>query len=56
MTINDFKSIEGDRQVGIRTLPVVFGETNAALIAALYFSSTPKRSRNDALVRNSLLT
>ena len=34
MTINDFKSIEGDRQVGIRTLPVVFGETNAAKIAA----------------------
>ena len=35
MTINDFKSIEGDRQVGIRTLPVVFGETNAATIAAV---------------------
>jgi chlorophyll synthase len=35
MTINDFKSIEGDRQVGIRTLPAVFGETRAALIAAV---------------------
>jgi len=35
MTINDFKSIEGDRQAGIRTLPAVFGETNAALIASL---------------------
>jgi len=35
MTINDFKSMEGDRQVGIRTLPVVFGETNAAKIAAV---------------------
>jgi len=35
MTINDFKSIEGDRQVGIRTLPVVFGETNAAIVAAV---------------------
>jgi chlorophyll/bacteriochlorophyll a synthase len=35
MTINDFKSMEGDRQVGIRTLPVVFGETNAARLAAL---------------------
>ncbi|NTW69971.1 MAG: chlorophyll synthase ChlG [Chlorobiaceae bacterium] len=35
MTINDFKSIEGDRQVGIRTLPVVFGEKKAALIAAI---------------------
>lgn len=35
MTINDFKSIEGDRQVGIRTLPAVFGEHKAALIAAI---------------------
>lgn len=35
MTINDFKSVDGDRQVGIRTLPAVFGETNAALIAAV---------------------
>ena len=39
MTINDFKSIEGDRQVGIRTLPVVFGETNAALIAAILINT-----------------
>ncbi|ACF11674.1 bacteriochlorophyll/chlorophyll synthetase [Chlorobaculum parvum NCIB 8327] len=35
MTINDFKSIEGDRQVGIHTLPAVFGERKAALIAAI---------------------
>lgn len=35
MTINDFKSVEGDRQIGVRTLPVVFGETNAAIIAAV---------------------
>lgn len=35
MTINDFKSIEGDRQNTIRTLPVVFGERKAALIAAV---------------------
>ncbi|MCS6988523.1 MAG: chlorophyll synthase ChlG [Chloroherpetonaceae bacterium] len=34
MTVNDFKSIEGDQRVGIRTLPVAFGERNAALIAA----------------------
>ena len=39
MTINDFKSIEGDRQVGIRTLPVVFGETNAARIAAVLINT-----------------
>lgn len=35
MTINDFKSIEGDRQVGIHTLPAVFGERKAALIASV---------------------
>ncbi len=35
MTINDFKSIEGDRQVGIHTLPAVFGERKAAIIAAV---------------------
>ncbi|MFZ4801041.1 MAG: chlorophyll synthase ChlG [Chlorobium sp.] len=39
MTINDFKSIEGDRQVGIRTLPVVFGETRAAIIAAVLINA-----------------
>ncbi len=35
MTINDFKSIEGDRQVGINTLPAVFGERKAAIIASV---------------------
>lgn len=35
MTVNDFKSIEGDVRVGIRTLPVAFGERKAALLAAL---------------------
>jgi len=39
MTINDFKSIEGDRQIGIRTLPVVFGERNAAIIAAVLINA-----------------
>jgi chlorophyll synthase len=39
MTINDFKSIEGDRQIGIRTLPVVFGESNAAIIAAVLINT-----------------
>ncbi len=39
MTINDFKSIEGDRQVGIRTLPVAFGETKAAKIAAVLINA-----------------
>jgi len=35
MTVNDFKSTEGDVRVGIRTLPVAFGERKAAIIAAL---------------------
>jgi len=39
MTINDFKSIEGDRQVGIRTLPAVFGEQKAALIASVLINT-----------------
>lgn len=34
MTVNDFKSIEGDQRVGINTLPVVYGERQAAMIAA----------------------
>jgi chlorophyll synthase len=33
--VNDFKSIEGDRQLGLKSLPVVFGVTNAALICVL---------------------
>jgi chlorophyll synthase len=35
MTINDFKSIEGDRQMGIRTIPVQLGPWGAAWIAVL---------------------
>ena len=31
MTVNDFNSIEGDRTSGIRTLPVMLGERNAAV-------------------------
>ena len=30
--INDFKSVEGDRQLGLKSLPVMFGVTNAARI------------------------
>ena len=33
MTLNDFKAIEGDRQMGIRSLPVVKGPVVAAKIA-----------------------
>ena len=33
MTLNDFKSVEGDRQMGIASLPVQLGVTNAARTA-----------------------
>ncbi|WP_448579693.1 chlorophyll synthase ChlG [Thermaurantiacus sp.] len=35
MTLNDFKAIEGDRQMGIRSLPAVLGPDRAARIACL---------------------
>ena len=34
MTLNDFKSITGDRQMGIRSLPVMLGATRAAQVAS----------------------
>jgi chlorophyll/bacteriochlorophyll a synthase len=33
MTLNDFKAVEGDRQMGIRSLPVQLGEARAAWLA-----------------------
>ena len=33
MTLNDFKAIEGDIAIGIRTLPVQLGATKAARLA-----------------------
>ena len=33
MTLNDFKSVVGDRKMGIRSLPVQLGETRAAITA-----------------------
>lgn len=35
MTINDFKALDGDRLAGVRTLPAVFGETRAAVLASI---------------------
>jgi chlorophyll/bacteriochlorophyll a synthase len=35
MTINDFKSIDGDRLMGIRTIPVQYGEQGAAWLAII---------------------
>ncbi len=33
MTLNDFKAVVGDRATGLRSLPVILGERNAALMA-----------------------
>jgi chlorophyll/bacteriochlorophyll a synthase len=35
MTLNDFKAIEGDRQLGVRSLPVQLGATRAATLACV---------------------
>ena len=35
MTLNDFKSISGDKQMGVRTIPVQIGAHNAARLASL---------------------
>jgi chlorophyll/bacteriochlorophyll a synthase len=35
MTLNDFKAIEGDRRMGVRSLPVRLGVTGAARVACL---------------------
>jgi chlorophyll synthase len=32
--VNDFKSVEGDRELGLKSLPVIFGVQKAALISA----------------------
>jgi chlorophyll synthase len=35
MTLNDFKSVEGDKRMGINSLPVLLGVGNAARFACL---------------------
>ncbi len=35
MTLNDFKAIEGDQHMGVRSLPVQLGATNAARLACV---------------------
>ncbi|MEO0635894.1 MAG: chlorophyll synthase ChlG [Pseudomonadota bacterium] len=35
LTLNDFKAMEGDREMGVATLPLQLGARNAALLAAL---------------------
>lgn len=35
MTLNDFKAIDGDRRMGVGSLPVKLGETTAAYVASI---------------------
>ena len=41
MTLNDFKAIEGDRRIGIRSLPVQLGPESAAIVAC-WFMGVPQ--------------
>jgi chlorophyll synthase len=38
MTLNDFKSVEGDRRTGIDSLPVLLGVDRAARVACLFMA------------------
>ncbi|MEQ1613686.1 MAG: UbiA family prenyltransferase, partial [Hyphomicrobiaceae bacterium] len=38
MTLNDFKSIEGDRRTGIGSLPAQYGASNAAVLACIFMA------------------
>lgn len=40
LTLNDFKSIKGDQQMGVKTLPVLHGAYNAARIACLVMAAS----------------
>ncbi len=39
MTLNDFKSVEGDRQLGLRSLPVQLGVSRAAQLACVVMAA-----------------
>lgn len=39
MTLNDFKAIEGDRQMGLRSLPVTLGPDRAARLACIVMAA-----------------
>ena len=39
MTLNDFKAMEGDRALGIRTIPVQLGKAKAAKLACIVMAS-----------------
>jgi len=39
MTLNDFKALEGDRQMGVNSLPVTLGPRRAAQVACLVMAA-----------------
>jgi chlorophyll synthase len=39
MTLNDFKSIEGDREIGVRSLPAQYGADRAARLACVVMAA-----------------
>jgi len=39
MTLNDFKAVEGDRQLGVRSLPVQLGTDNACSLACVVMAA-----------------
>ena len=39
MTLNDFKSIEGDTRFGLRSLPVILGAERAAIVACVFMAA-----------------
>jgi chlorophyll synthase len=41
MTLNDFKSVQGDRALGLRSLPAAYGLHKAAIIAC-WFMAVPQ--------------
>ena len=57
MTLNDFKSIEGDRRMGIRSLPATLGVAAAARLACWVMAvpqaivARPARRLGPALAR-----
>ena len=50
MTLNDFKSVEGDRRMGIDSLPVLLGVDRAARVACLVMA-LPQLRRDRAAAR-----
>lgn len=60
LTLNDFKAMEGDRKMGVATLPIRLGARNAALLSALTML-IPQAAiatwllANDAMVAGSIV-